>query len=215
MEERKIQSKRRYLWALIIGTAIFILVFGISYSISYLEFQRVSNLQSRVAYSIFEDKLDYSLFNLGRCSDESFKKISNDLSFQGRIIDDLERKLGKQNRLVLERKKFYTLVELEHLEFVNMLNEQCNNGINTILFFYSNDNKDLTKSEDTGKILDVLYGRHRKDLIIYSFDVNLDSDLIEKLKEKYNVKSSSTLIVNGKAPLYKPKNINEIEELLN
>ena len=214
MEKREFKSKRRYLFAFLIGTAVFFLVFVLSYYISYLEFQRVSNLQGDISYKIFEDKLDYSFFNLGKCSNESFEKISADLGFQGRIIDDLEKKLGKGNEKVLEKKKFYTLIELEHFEFVNMLNKDCSTNINTILFFYSNDKDDIIKSEDTGKLLDVLYGRNSGNLVIYSFDVNLDADLIKNLMEKYGVETSPTLIVNGKTKLFNPKNINEVEKYL-
>ncbi|MFA4953343.1 MAG: hypothetical protein WC584_03910 [Candidatus Pacearchaeota archaeon] len=212
--ERKIQSKKRYLWSFIIGTAIFIIVFLVSYSISYLEFQRVSNLQGNIAYDIFEHKLDYSFFNLGTCNNESFKKVSEDLGFQGSIINDLEGKLGKENKVVLEKKKFYTLIELEHFEFVNMLNKDCGTKVNTILFFYSNDKDDVVKSEDTGRLLDVLYSKNTDNLVIYSFDVNLESDLIKNLMEKYHVETSPTLVVNGNTRLFNPKNINEVENLL-
>ena len=73
MEDRKIQSRKRYLLAFLIGTVLFILIFFLSYSLSYFEYQRVSNLQESIAYSIFEDKLDYSFFNKQICSNESFK----------------------------------------------------------------------------------------------------------------------------------------------
>ena len=214
MEERKIQSKSRYLWAFIVGTAIFAVVFLISYSISYLEFQRISNLQGIIAYDIFEDKLDYSFFNLGTCSNESFKKISEDLGFQGNIINDLEGKLGKENPVVLEKKKFYTLIELEHFEFINMLNKDCGTKINTVLFFYSNRKEDIVEGEDTGRLLDVLYSRNSDNLMIYSFDVNLDSDLVKNLMKKYNIENSPTVIVNGKTKLFHPENINLIEKYL-
>lgn len=213
MKERKIQSKKRYLLAFLIGTAIFILIFSLSYAISYLEFRRISNLQEDLAYDIFEDKLDYSLFDEGICANESFDRVSRDLGFQGRIIDDLERKLGKNNENVLFRKKFYTLIELEHFEFVKLLNERCNLEIQTILFFYSNSDPNLELSEGVGKLLDVVYNRN-ENLMMYSFDIDLDSDLTEKLKEKYMVDKSPTLIINEEVKVENPQNISDIEKHL-
>jgi len=213
MTKREFQSKKRYIVAFIIATLVFILVFFISYSLSYFEFQRVSNLQIKSTYDIFEDKLDYSIFNLGACSVDSFEKISEDLHFQGRIIDDLEKKLGKDNLEVLSRKKFYTLIELEHLEFVKMLNQNCGLDIDTILFFYSNEKEDLGRSEEVGRLLGVVHSKNSK-VIIYSFDINLDSELIEKLKTLYNVEVSPTVVLDENTVLVNPKNIEDIEKYL-
>ncbi len=213
MANREFQSGRRYIISFLIGTAIFILVFALTYSISYFEFRRISSLQEGLTYDIFKNKLDYSFFDEKICIDESFDKISRDLGFQGRIIDDLEKKLGKDNEDVLFRKKFYTLIELEHFEFINLLNERCNGNVQTILFFYSNSNPNLEISEDAGRLLDVVHSRNR-GLIIYSFDIDLDSDLIEKLKEKYDIEGSPTLIVNGEVLVENPQNILDIEKHL-
>jgi len=213
MEDRKIQSRKRYLLAFLIGTVLFILIFFLSYSLSYFEYQRISNLQESITYTIFEDKLDYSLFNKQICSNESFKKISEDLGFQGKIIDDLEKRLGKKDEKVLFRKKFYTLIELEHFEFVKILNENCDSKIHTILFFYSNEKKDIKKSEDVGDLLDVIHNRN-DNLVIYSFDINLESDLINKLKDKYEITKSPTIMIDENIKLLDLQNINEIEKYL-
>ena len=141
MEKRKIQNKQRYLLAFLIGTFIFTSGFIITYSISFWEYKRISNIQGVISYDIFKDKLGYSLFNKNICAQTSLRKISEDLRFQGRIIDDLEGKFGKNDERVLFKKKFYSLIELEHFEFVNDLNKECNSTIPTILFFYSNENK--------------------------------------------------------------------------
>lgn len=213
MENRKIQSKRRYVLAFIIGTLIFMLGFIITYSISYLEYLRISDVQGALSYEIFQDKLKYSFFGEDICSLSSMKKISEDLGFQGRIIDDLERKLGKNDERVLFRKKFYTLVLLEHFEFVNTLNKNCNITIPTILFFYSNEEKEAKESEDLGELLGAVYQRNQT-LVIYSFDINLDSRIITDLKGKYNITEPNTLIINNKKRISNPKNIKEIEKLL-
>lgn len=213
MKERGFQSGKRYIISFLIGTAVFILVFALTYSLSYLEFGRVSNLQADLAYDIFEDKLDYSLFGDEICDDKSFDKVSRDLGFQGRIIDDLERKLGKQNEKVLFRKKFYTLIELEHFDFINLLNEECDRNIQTILFFYSNEESNIKDSGDAGKLLSVVHSK-TENLMIYSFDINLDSDLIEKLKEKYNVERSPTMIINGEFRVENPQNLLDVEAYL-
>ena len=213
MVERKIQSKKRYLLALLIGTAVFIIVFGITYSISYLEYQRISSSQQQTSYSIFEDKLGYSLFDQEICSEEYFKKVSEKLGFQGRIIDDLERKFGKDDERVLFRKKFYSLVELEHFEFVKTMNVECGFDIQTILFFYSNEPGDIKDSEKFGDYLNTVYGRN-SDLLIYSFDINLDSNLIENLKEKYNIEKSPTILINEKFKVTEIRNIEDVEKYL-
>lgn len=207
MESRDFINKKRYLYAFLIGTSLFILIFILAYSISNLEFKRVSVMQGNTAYEIFEDKLSNSFFGEKVCSNESFARISNDLGFQGRIIDDLERKLGKTNEEVLSQKKFYTLIEIEHFEFVQQLNKDCKSKVHTILFFYSNAEDYASKSEDVGKLLGVV-ASDNSDLFIYSFDVNLNSELIQKLKTKYNI-TAPAIIIDEKISL----KFNEISDI--
>ena len=170
-------------------------------------------MQTTVAYDIFSHKLDYTFFNNKICYAQSYEQITRDLAFQGQIINDLERKLGKNNKEIFEKKKFYTLVELEHLEFVQKLNTECNQGIETILFFYSNEEKDLDRSESVGRILDTVYEKNPEKLVIYSFDINLDSQLILNLKEKYGITVSPTVVIKDNK-IIDPKNINELDKYL-
>lgn len=214
MKPRKFDSKKRYLISFIIGTLVFSLIFLISYSLSYVELQRISNVQIDVGYEIFQDKLEYSLFNKSICNESYFDQISTDLGFQGRIIDDLERKLGKRDKNVILMKKFYTLIELEHFEFVNQFNAQCKAEINTILFFYSNNESQIKESEEAGLILGTL-GSKEANLTIYSFDVDLKSVLVDGLEAKYQVTKTPAVIVNGQAKIFSFKNIDEIERYLN
>lgn len=214
MKPRKVISKKRYYLAFLIGTIIFLTGFLITYSISYMEFQRINNLQDPISYKIFEDKLQYTLFNEDICSEKNYLTISEDLAFQGGIIGQLEEKMGKDNQDVLFRKKFYSLILIEHFELVKIYNERCNKKINTILFFYSNEKEEIDYSEDVGNLLSVLYEQNNGNLAIYSFDTNLNSTLLNSLKEKYNVSGPMTLIVNENQTLKELNNLNQIYPLL-
>ena len=213
MKPRKIQSKKRYILAFVIATVIFIAGFGFTNIITYLEYQRVSSLQGPTSYQIFQDKLQYSLFGADICAEDTYLKISKDLSYQGQMIGDVEEKLGIDNPNVLFRKKFFTLIQIEHLEFVKLINQECNKDINIILFFYSNKKQDLDESEKLGDILGSIYQRNKENMVLYSLDMNLDSEIIESLKEKYNV-TESVVILNEEQRFTKINNIREIEEHL-
>jgi len=210
MANRKLQSKRRYLKAFVIATLVFILGFAMSYGVSYIELSRINDLQQTINYEIFSDKLDYSLFGEDICSIESYNEISQDLGIQGRIIDDLENRFGKEDSGVLFRKEFYTLALIEHFEFVKERNEQCEDFVNTILFFYSNDRKEIRKSEEIGRLLEVLHSKN-DNVVIYSLDVNLPSRLMKNLLEKYNVDKEGILIINDNQFIDNPSNLLAIE----
>jgi len=214
MKPRKIQSKSRYVWAFVIGTAIFVLGFMLTHMVAYLQFQRIASIQDPTSYQIFQDKLQYSLFGEDICAEDTYLKISQDLAFQGQIIGDLETKLGIDNPDVLFRKKFYTLIQLEHFEFVKIINEECNKSINSILFFYSNKKADLEDSERLGNILGPIYQRNKENLVLYSLDLNLDNEIMENLKEKYNVGDESVVIVNEDQRFTKINHVSEIEQYL-
>jgi len=214
MKSRKIQNKSRYVWAFIIGTAIFVIGFMFTNMIAYLQFQRVTSLQDPISYQIFQDKLQYTLFGADICEEDTYIKISQDLTFQGQIIGDLENKLGLDNPGVLFRKKFYTLIQLEHFEFVKLINEECDKNINSILFFYSNKKADLKNSEKLGDILGSVYQRNKDTLVLYSLDLNLDSEIMKSLRKKYKVGEESVVIVNENQRFTKINHINEIEQFL-
>jgi hypothetical protein len=215
MEKRKVDSKSRYLYAFLIGTAIFILGFAITYSVAYAEYQRVSTLNDDVSYGIFQEKLQFSLFDQDICKGDSYQRASDALAFQGSILADLEEKMGKNNENILTRKKFYSLVLAEHLELINTINQECNESFNTILFFYSNEKEDAEKSKYVGGILDVLYQQNKGDLFIYSFDMNLDSDIIGAFKEKYSVEAPMKLVINERYTTNSVNNIAQLQSILN
>lgn len=212
MIQRKVQSKKRYLASFIIGTFLFILIIAISYSIAWYQYTRISNLQSELAYALFEKKSLNYFFGEDICLEENFKEMSDFLGYQGRILEDLENKFGKNNKQVLERKKFYSVLLLEHLDYVNDYNENCEKYQNTILFFYSNKDKS-EDSDKAGRILSRVNSQNR-NVSIYSFDVNLESLIITRLKEKYGVDSYPKIIVNEEHEFFWPFSSEEIVFLL-
>jgi glutaredoxin len=182
-------------------------------TISKVELGRVYSIQGEMAQDIFKDKLAYSFFEEKVCSQESFSQISKDLGYSGSIINSLEEKLGKEDERVLEQKKFYTLVLLEHLEFLKDYNSICNTSLDYILFFYSNQKGQYKSSENLGKMLDVLTVE-KQNVSVYSFDINLDSELIEKLVKKYNITQAPTIVINGNVKLEEVQSINEVKSYL-
>jgi hypothetical protein len=214
MKNRKLDSKRRYLWAFIIGTFLFFLGFYITYLVSQTELRNIGLVQNQLSYGLFEQKLINSFFLQNICEESTFSDLNRYRAIQGGAIDSLEKKYGKDNSIVLERKKFYTLIQIAHLEFLEERIEKCEYSMNVLMFFYSNQPSDAEESSRVGSLLDIV-GNRGHNLQIYSFDYFLDSELIELLKEKYNV-VDYPLIANLKGErVISPKNINEIESLLN
>lgn len=126
MEKRKLDNKRRYLYALIIAIFLFVFGFLISYSMNIFEFERVSALQDDIFYDFYETQLSYDFFGLEACDKtDVLDKLGESLDFQGVMLENFEQKFGKNDPRVIERKKYYALVQLSHFEFMQKMNEDC------------------------------------------------------------------------------------------
>ena len=212
METHRLDNWGLYLIALLISTVVFIIVLIVASFVSNFESTDLLKNQFENSYSIFKDKYLFSQNQL-LCQEGSLDQVSKDLFFHGKVISDLEERLGKNNEQVLFQKKFYTLVLLEHLDFVNQINLKCNYSIPTILFFYSNKDETIDKNENVGNLLDHLSNKY-SELKVYSFDVNLNDALIESLILRYNVNEVPTVVLGNGTSIVNPTNVDQIETYL-
>jgi len=147
------------------------------------------------------------------CSTSFVYEASVRLDDAGARIGLLEIRIGKDDKRVLEQKKIYSEIELKHFEIVKFLRDKCNADYLPVLFFYSNSDEFKDASESMGYILGAFKNENGNKIMIYSFDVDLDSDSIGLLREEYNVTKVPVAVVNEKVLIY-PTNIRELEVYL-
>lgn len=205
-------SINRILFALILTILVFLTVFLISYSVSYSKYQQVSKQQSDSLYRILSFNIRNSLSNYS-CTGLS-ADLGVEIDNMGSIVNLLEQRFGKQDAQVLEQKKLYSALEIEHFLYVLDYNKKCNQSVNTILFFYSNDALYSAQADKTGYILSSLKSRNSSRVMIYSFDYDLDADVISALKARYYVNQPNTVVVNEDNKVVNVRNIGDLEGLI-
>lgn len=214
MLTRTVDNPWRYLFAFIIGTGIFLFFLFLSYLFAYFEFQRGLTLQSQASYSLFEHKLLSTHFSHDPCASPSISEVFSSLNYQRTILGNLEEKLGKESPVVLERKRFYSLLLLEHFFFVESLNAQCNGSIQMVVFFYSNNESLVESSLLAGNTLDLIPSLVTDKVYVYSFEADLDSPLVQAFYSRFNRLSTPSVVVNGNATLLWPFTVQDVVRLM-
>ena len=214
MERRRLDNKWRYFYALLIAIFLFIFGFLISYSMNIFEFQRVSALQDDIFYDFYETQLSTAFFDSNVCNKtEIIDNLGESLDFQGVMLENIEQKVGKNDPRIIERKKYYTLIQLSHFEFMKKMNENCDKNKTFILFFYSNDEKYIDKSERIGKVLGH-FKSNNPSVFVYSFSSDSTEPLMLNLKEKYQIEDPVFVIIDEKARFSDVENIEDLEKYL-
>ena len=208
------QKNKSYLWrllmAFVLASIFFLLIFSVVYGASYLNYMSVKG-QTNVIQGYLKEM---SVFvNNSVCSTSFVYEASVRLDDAGARIGLLEIRIGKDDARVLEQKKIYSEIEIKHFEIVKFLRDECNMDYLPVLFFYSNSDEFKDASESMGYILGAFKNEYKNKVMIYSFDVDLDSDSIGLLKEEYNVTKVPAAVVNEKHLVY-PMNIRELEAYL-
>ncbi|MEK6859769.1 MAG: hypothetical protein AABX54_03050 [Nanoarchaeota archaeon] len=212
MEEQRPIYGKRILLSFIIATIIFAGGFLSGYLISYSKYQSISISQEKIRYHLMDLDLQGKLIT-SSCNSPDFYSFSSELDSIGSIIGILEQRFGKKDNKVLEQKEIYSMLETQHFLLIKNYNEKCKKSIPTILFFYSNLEEFSGQSDKIGYILSSIKSQ-KKQIMIYSFDYDLDTSLIKLLKKNYNVTQPNTVIVNENLKLVQIKNIEDIQKYL-
>jgi len=148
------------------------------------------------------------------CDSFVLDKASEKLEYLGQLISLLETKKGKENSDVLELKKLYSVLEVRHMLLTEERNSKCGANYTTILFFYSN-NKDCEKSAEKVSFI-LTYLRNKYNFVrIYSFDLNLNSDISGAMKSYYNIDSCYGVVINDQKVTKEIQDSKDIEYLIN
>lgn len=197
---------RRLFFAFVLTNLLFLFIFLISYSVSYLNYERIVD-QNKIIQS-YIDKIDDDL-NKSSCSYTLLFETSEKLDFVGNNLEVLEKRFGSEDRRVVEQKTLYSELEEKHFEIAKHLNDKCNSSFVTILFFYSNDDTHFENSRFEGYLLDSFKKEHPNKVMVYSFDYGLQIDFIQNYLKKYNITEIPQVVVNENDVFY----VNNIDSL--
>lgn len=209
MPEQKL-SRLRVLLALLITIFLFVNIFLLAYTLSFLKQQKVAGIETEIRYNLLSFNVEKEL--LKSCKVSVLESISEDLDKVGALVATLEDRLGKNNKNVLEQKKLYVLMEIQHSLNIQDYSENCNKDHPVVFFFYSNQDEFEDRARIMGKILDTFKSQNRK-VMVYSFDYDLNFATVELLKTMYNVKIPNVVVFDGSEP-FSFNNIRDLNEQL-
>ena len=97
---------------------------------------------------------------------------------------------------------------------MQQISKKCNTKTVSILYFYSNEG-DCEGCRHSGEVLTYLRENY-PDLRVYSFDYNLDLGALRTLISLNKVKKDAlpAFIINGRAPIYGFKSLDEMKTLI-
>ncbi len=124
-----------------------------------------------------------------------FESFNRDTTKFGSDLGELEKARNEGDAPLRNLKREFQLMQARDFLLTQKMNEKCKEQTNTVLFFYTNtDCSECTKQGRVGPELK----NAKQDVMIYAFDADLDSPVVEALRIKYGVSKYPTLVINGK-----------------
>ncbi|MDD5023119.1 MAG: hypothetical protein PHU63_03045 [Candidatus ainarchaeum sp.] len=194
-EERREISKGRIVISLVISIMLFFGFFTFGYFVAYSVINSNMEKQENLMNSFLELQLQKEIIK-SSCDNFNLESFSRDLTRMSEYMSTLEEKLGKNDPQVIEQKEKYSLIEIQHLLLVEEKIERCDTTDQLLVFFCSNEPKDIQRAEDLGYIITKFREKY-EGVFVYSFDYNLDMTILETLKKKYGIESPNSVYYNG------------------
>lgn len=205
---------KKYLFTLLLTSAIFVTAFFASTYFSSMRTQNVKEIQDTIAIDILSSETQFDLLKEIPCSNVNETMLSEQLSELGEKLSHTEGERGSDDATVVYLKKYYSLLQIKDYLLSKKLAEKCGQAKKSVfvIYFYTNK-RDCIDCGRQGYVLTRLKQIY-PELRVYSFDYDLDLSVIDSLKAIYKIDEAlPALIVEDK--LYAGfKTIEELEALL-
>lgn len=220
MAEKKHNDNWIFIAALVLSAVIFLFGLLLGNYIANSKMNEFKQTEERYVVDLVALETQASILNEDICK-LSIGDLFEEKVTLGRMLTDLEMRIGKENEEVMAKKEIYELIEIKTVQYLEKIKQNCNQDFNIILFFYTNkknDSKgDVAGCEDQGKILDQIvyeqeHNQTESKMYVFAFDMNSKNLATESLIEKYNITSVPSLVINGNVHDYMVKG--EIESIL-
>ncbi|MBR9676823.1 hypothetical protein GOV04_01665 [Candidatus Woesearchaeota archaeon] len=193
MERREV-NKTKYLAVFALTTLIFLSGLIVGNYISEKKLSKLDQMQQDIRTQTTALEVEYALLSENPCSSTNHTALNQELYTLSTRLNYMENSLGPNNEDVLQLKEYYSLLELRHWLLFKKVNAECKQNKKLILYFYSNAG-DCERCEEQGYLLSYFHKKY-PELLIYSFDINLNNIALRTLKSQLEVTSAPTVIVN-------------------
>jgi glutaredoxin len=170
----------KYVLALIITGAIFLISISVSNYFNDKKIESVRNIEDRIAIDILSSETQFDLIRSSSCSLISTNILSTELNDLASRLAFMEANRPNDDEELLRLKRQYSLLEIKDYLLMQRLESQCGFKSISILYFYSNEEGTCEDCEKTGFVLTYLREKY-PGLRVYSFDYDLDLSALQTL----------------------------------
>ena len=161
------------------------------------KYKDIQTIDKSLRLELSDLEVQNSLAESYPCNSFFIYSLGGKLDDLGNKLILLENQIGKNDKLVIELKKPYTLLLIKHYLLIKERANKCNEEYATILFFYSNKPEFIDTSEKQGYLLGYFGNKYGYDKVkVYSIDGDLDLGTVNALKNIYNITYFPTTVVN-------------------
>lgn len=205
---------KKYLFTLLITSAIFVTAFFASTYFSSLRTENVKEIQDTIAIDILSSETQFDLLKEIPCSNVNDSMLSEQLSDLGEKLSHTETERGGDDNTVLYLKKYYSLLQIKDYLLSKKLAEKCGQAKKPvfIIYFYTNK-RECPDCARQGYVLTRLKQMY-PELRVYSFDYDLDLSAITSLKTIYKISDTLPAVILEDKVYSGFKSIEDLEAIL-
>jgi len=205
----KLKNKVTYTIGIILAIIVFVTGFLLGITVTQSRYSDIEDFETKLRIDAYNFDVQYLLLQEEPCKfiEDPF---SGELYELAQELVALEETRGFDDPNVIRLKNYYSMLEIRNWIFLKTFKEKCGKDYVLNLYFYSN--RDCEKCIEQGEILTNLRQKH-PEIRTYSFEVEIDNQALNALKELYNIEEVPT-IVFGDVTLSGFRTEDELERVL-
>ncbi len=188
--------KSRFLAAFFLTLFIFLLIIVTNNYFNETKLNSISSTYNDARIDTLDAEMQYNILAENPCLALNFGPLTEELFELGSRLTEMEENMGKENKQVINLKKYYSILEVRSWLFLKKAAKDCKIDATGILFFYSNKN-DCDSCEKQGFVLNYIR-KSSPNVYVYSFDTNLGLSAISTLKLTYNITEVPSIVINDR-----------------